>query len=147
MTGQALLGDGFRLRVRKPEYLGFVAATSHVVRTRTMAALATLLRGTARFIQRRLPVRRFLPGVVDFLVTSFAGLRSHVLGSIGGRPIDHRSACGLSGLIAPLLAGLGGRKSGSGKDNYHAEQMNSRGLGICWHVHWHVPSLRAIFPK
>jgi hypothetical protein len=28
-------------------------------------------------------VRRFLPGVVSFLVTGLAGLRSHVLGGVG----------------------------------------------------------------
>ena len=78
MAGQAA---GTCLLARPPrerEYLGFVAAARHVFRTRTVAALAALLRRAALFVQCRLPVRRFLPAVVNLLVTGLAGLGPHV---------------------------------------------------------------------
>ena len=65
------------------EYLALVTAARHMFRTRTMAAFTTLLRGAAFFfIQSGLPMRRFLPAVVNFLVTGFAGLGAHVLRSV-----------------------------------------------------------------
>jgi hypothetical protein len=97
------------------EYLGFVAAASYVVGTGTMATLATLLRGATLFVQRGLPVRRFLPGVVDFLVTGLAGLRSHVLGGVGGRSTDRRCAGGLSAFGGNLRAGLARSKGNQEK--------------------------------
>jgi hypothetical protein len=51
-------------------------------------------------------MRRFLPGVINFLMTGFAGLRSHVLGNVGGRRTGHGCAGGLSALIDNLLANL-----------------------------------------
>ena len=83
VTGQATGVDFLRRNVLEREDLGFVAGARHVVRPGAMAALAALLRGATLFIQCGLPVRRFLPGVVNFLVTGLADLRSHVLGAFG----------------------------------------------------------------
>ena len=66
---------------RETENPGFVAAPGNVIRAGAMAALAALAR---RFlIQRGLPVRTFLPRVVDVLMTGLAGFGSHVFGGIG----------------------------------------------------------------
>jgi len=64
---------------REAEYFGFVATPGHVIRSRTVAAFATLIGGATTFVEGRLPVRAFLPAVVNLLVASFASFRSHVL--------------------------------------------------------------------
>ncbi len=91
VTGQALGVNFFGRVLRGIEYLADVAPTGHMVRAGAMAALATLVRGTSLFVERGLRVRSFFPGVVDFLVTGFAGLRSHILGGVGGRRTGHGS--------------------------------------------------------
>ncbi|MFZ1166005.1 MAG: hypothetical protein WAO04_02370, partial [Candidatus Sulfotelmatobacter sp.] len=40
------------------------------------------------FVQCGLPVRSFFPGVIDFLVTGLAGLRSHIFGDIAGGVVE-----------------------------------------------------------
>ena len=66
--------DFFRGSILEYEYLGLVAAARHVVGSRTVATFATLMGRSAFRIQRRLPVRRLLPAIVDFLMTGLAGL-------------------------------------------------------------------------
>jgi hypothetical protein len=51
-------------------------------------------------------VRRFLPCVIDFLVTGFAGLGSHIFGGSGRRNAGCGCDGGLSVLIGNLLANL-----------------------------------------
>jgi len=98
VTSQAASVDFLRSSILEQEYFRFVAAAGHMVGAGAMAALATLLRRTAQFIQRGLPVRRFLPRVVKIFVTSLASLRSHVLGDLGGRRTNHGCAGGLCAL-------------------------------------------------
>ena len=62
------------------EDLGFVTTAGHVIGAWPVAALATLVGGSAFRIKRRLPVRRLRPGAVKVLVTGLTGLRTHVLG-------------------------------------------------------------------
>jgi hypothetical protein len=85
VTGQALGVNLFGRVLRWIVDLGHVAAAGHVLRPGTMAAFTTLVRGTALFIERGLPVRGFLPGLVNFLVTGLAGLGSYILGRLGER--------------------------------------------------------------
>jgi len=80
-----------------------------VVRTGSVAAFATLVRGL--LIQCGLPMGCFRPGVINFLVTRLAGLGSHILGGFGGRRSSRRRAGGLGILTGCLLANLAGGKS------------------------------------
>ena len=80
MTTQAALVNFLRRSFFEDIYLALVAAAVDVVRSGAVAALATLVGGAAFRIQRRLPVRRFLPGVVKVLVTGLTGLRTHIVG-------------------------------------------------------------------
>jgi len=132
VTGQALGVNLFGRVLRRIEYLAGVAAARHMLRTGTMAALATLVRGL--LIQCGLPVRRFLPGVVDLLVTGFAGVRAHVFGILSRRCSSRGRAGGLSVLGGSGLARLPG---GIGDDEKKEcrEQKNSRGPETCWHSH------------
>src|ERR1700686_424978 len=59
--------------------LSLVTTARNVVRSGPVAAFTTLVRWF--LVLRGLPVRRLLPTVIDFFVTGFAGLRSHVLGT------------------------------------------------------------------
>src|ERR1700733_13178182 len=101
-----------------------------MVRSRAMAALAPLLRGATFLVKCGLPVRCFLPTLIDRLMTVLAGFRSYILGTFGGRRTSDRRAGGGSALIDNLLA-----KPSSGEDeaNDHREKKNSRGPGICLH--------------
>src|SRR5580698_4753053 len=83
VAGQTAGIDLFRRSILKYKDLGFVTAAGHVIGSRAMAALATLVRRSAFRVEGRLPVRRFLPTVVDFLVTGLAGLGAQVLGGFG----------------------------------------------------------------
>ncbi len=65
------------------EYLRLVAATCDVFGSRTVATFTALMRRAAFRVQGSLPMGRFLPSVVNFLVTSLTGIRAHVLGGIG----------------------------------------------------------------
>jgi hypothetical protein len=96
VTGHTAGVDFLRRSALEQEYFGFVAAARHMVRTRTMAALATLLGRAASCVQGGLPVGRFLPGVVDLLVTGLAGLRAHIFGIFGGRFIGGWCAGGFN---------------------------------------------------
>ena len=77
--------DFLRRNILEGEYLAYVAAASHVVRTGTMTTLATLLGGATLFIQCGNPMRRLCPGGVNFPVAALAGLRSHVLSDFAAR--------------------------------------------------------------
>ena len=80
MAGQTTRVDFLRRSILKYKDLGFVAAAGHVIGARTVATFATLFRRTALRVEGRLPVGRFLPTVVDFLVTGLAGLGAQILG-------------------------------------------------------------------
>jgi len=120
VTGQALGIYLFGRVLRGIEYLGYVAAARHVLGAGTVAAFATLVGGSSFGIERGLPVRRFLPRVINLLVTSLASLRSHVLGSIfrctpgyiGGGRAGRGCAGGLSALSHGRWSGLAGSKGG-----------------------------------
>src|SRR5580704_2443563 len=75
VTGQALGVNLFGRVLRGIEYLGGVAAARHVLRSGTMAALATLVRGAAQLVERCFPVGCFLPAIVNLSVARLAGLR------------------------------------------------------------------------
>lgn len=95
MAGHAARIDVFCRGVLEGEDFGYVAAAGDVLRTGPMATFAALVRGAAFGVEGGFPVRRFLPAVVDFLVTGLAGLRSYVFGCIGRLRIRRwRSACG-----------------------------------------------------
>lgn len=53
--------DFFRRSILEHEYLRLVTAARHMVGSGTMATFATLMGWSAFRIQRRLPMRRFLP--------------------------------------------------------------------------------------
>jgi hypothetical protein len=78
VAGQATIVDFFGGMILKDEDLRDVPATSNVRRSRAVTAFAPLMRRTASRIQGCLPVRRFLPVVVDIFVAGLADFRSHV---------------------------------------------------------------------
>src|SRR5450432_1048958 len=90
------------------EYLRLIAAARHVVGARTVTSFTSLLCRTARLVESGLPMRRFLPGVVDFFVAGLAGFRSHILRGLGGSRSGRRCAGGLGALLGSLLAGSKG---------------------------------------
>src|SRR5580692_5661732 len=95
-----------------------------------MAALTTSLGGTALYVQCGLPMRRLLPGVINFLMTGFAGLRSHILGTFGRRSSGRRCAGGWGVPTSSLLARLAGGISARNQKTQRREQKNSTGFGI-----------------
>lgn len=107
VTGQALGVNLFGRVLRGIEYLGYVAAPANVVRTGSVAAFATLVRGSSFRVEGRLPVRRFLPTAIDFLVTGLAGLSSHVLG--GFRRWRRRGGRRCAGRLSRLRRSRRGR--------------------------------------
>ena len=117
------------------EYLSLVAAPSYVLGTRPMAPLAALVRWPAFRVQRRLPVRRFLPVVVDLFVAGLAGLRADILRYLEGGLTWHGVGCrlsatglgvtGLTVLVGTLLTSLT-RGGGSREKTQRREQQNSR---------------------
>ena len=70
--------------VLEGEDFGYVPAARYVVGTGAVATFATLVRRTAFGIESSLPVRRFFPAIVDFLVAGLAGLRTHILRRVRG---------------------------------------------------------------
>ncbi len=62
------------------ENLGFVAASGHVGSAGTVATFASLVRRTTFGIERRLPMRSFLPTVVNILVAGLADFGAEVVG-------------------------------------------------------------------
>jgi hypothetical protein len=81
------------------EYLGFVAATLHVLGTRTVAGFATLLRGRRFLVQGGLPVGRFLPTVVNLFVARLASVGAYELGCV-----RRRSRGGFGGWLSALTS-------------------------------------------
>lgn len=124
--------DFFRGSVLERVYLGHVAAPRDVIRPGTMAALAALLGWATLFIQCGLPVRGLLPGVVDFLMTGFAGLGAHIFRSVRGR-LTGLGSFGGWGALTSLLAGLAGSERNEDENQQDGEQENARDPGICWH--------------
>lgn len=96
VTGQALGVNLFGRVLRGIEYLAYIAAARHVLRTGTVAAFATLMGGSSFGIERGLPVRRLLPVVVDLFVARLAGLRAYILGGFRGVRTRRWRATGLN---------------------------------------------------
>jgi hypothetical protein len=72
-------------------------------------------------------MRRLFPGVIDFLVTGFAGLRSHVFGWVGGTRADRGLARGLSAFSGGLRARL--RRGADYGKKTDGKLKNSRDFG------------------
>jgi hypothetical protein len=108
MASQAAPIDLFGRNVFEGEDLGFVAAASHVVGAWAMAGFAALMRRSGFGIERRLPVRRSRPIVIDLLMAGFAGISSHVLGRIRGRAFARRRSYGRSALCDLVVSLVGG---------------------------------------
>src|ERR1022692_1349491 len=85
VAGQTARIHFFSGSFRKDEDLGFVTAACHVFGSRPVAALATLVGGAGFLIQRRLPVRRLRPTVVEIFVTRLACVRTYVFGIFSRR--------------------------------------------------------------
>jgi hypothetical protein len=73
-------------------------------------------------------MRRFLPGVINFLMTGFAGLGPHVLGGFGRRRRGRGCAGGLGVLSSSLLAHLAGGKSERDEKTQRGDEKNSTGF-------------------
>lgn len=98
--------DFFRRRIFEDKNLCFVATAGHMVRARSVTAFAALLRGAAFFILGGLPVRCFLPGVINLLVAGLAGFCSYIFCDFGGSSTDQRLGEGLGGLVNYYLSSL-----------------------------------------
>src|SRR5580658_10152454 len=85
VAGQAALVDFLGRMIFEDENLRFVAAAGDVSGSRPMASFASLMRWAAFRIERRLPVRRLFPIVVDSFVTGLACLCADVIGGTYGR--------------------------------------------------------------
>ena len=81
VAGQALGVDFFGGCFFKKEELGGVGWISNVAGSRTVTILAAVLRDPA-FLVRLLPVRAFLPAVVNLRVAGLAGFRAGVFGRL-----------------------------------------------------------------
>jgi len=79
MASQALSVDFFGGCFFKKEELGGVGWISRVAGRCTVTVLAAVLRDPA-FLVRLLPVRTFLPAIVNLRVTGLAGFRAGVFG-------------------------------------------------------------------
>lgn len=66
--------------ILEDENLRYVSASCHVVRTWAMATLASLVGRPPFRIKRCLPVRGFLPTVVNILMAGFADFCSNIAG-------------------------------------------------------------------
>ena len=78
VAGQAARGNLFRRRALEDEYLGLIASPGHMRFAGTMAGFAPLKTGPAPRVQSRLPVRRFLKGVIDLVMAGLACLRADI---------------------------------------------------------------------
>jgi hypothetical protein len=87
------------------EYLGFVAATFHVLGSGAVAGFAALLRGAGILIKGGLPVGRFLPAVLNLFMACLAGFGANVLRRIGRRT-GGGMHCGRWRTLAALRSGL-----------------------------------------
>src|ERR1700683_5423169 len=81
VAGKAALIDFFNGGFFKKEERGGVGWISRVAGTCAVTVLATVLRDPA-FLVRLLPVRTFLPAVVNLRVTGLAGFRASVFGRL-----------------------------------------------------------------
>lgn len=127
VAGQAAGTSLLAGMILEDEYLGFVAATGDVICARTMAALATLLRGATFFVQSGFPVRSFFPGVVDFLMTGLTRFRAHVLGDFGGGNGGRGCAGGLGVLGRDWRTGLACHQYERDKRKKKSEQEQEMG--------------------
>lgn len=82
MAGQAARIDFLGRGILEGEDFGYVATTRHVVGTGAVATFAPLMRRSTFGIESSLPVRSFLPAIVDLLVAGLAGLRTHIKGRV-----------------------------------------------------------------
>ncbi len=118
MTSQTAGVNFLRRSVLEYKNLGFVSAPSHMVRARPMAAFASLTRWTTFGVEGRLPVRRLLPPVVNFLVTRLARLRTHEFRSFGRGCSGRLRGCGrCAGGLGTLPGNLLARCAGSKGDD------------------------------
>ena len=82
VAGQAAFVDFLGRMILEDEDLSFVAASGDVGSSGAVAAFASLMRWAAFCIERRLPVRRLLPVVVNSFVAGLAGFCSDVTGGV-----------------------------------------------------------------
>ena len=78
VAGQATIVDFLGGVILEDKNLGLVAAALDVGQPGTVASFAPLMRRAALGVEGGLPVRSFLPIVVDILMAGLASLRSHV---------------------------------------------------------------------
>jgi len=91
--------DFFRRSIFEDKNLCFVAAAGDMIGARPVTPFATLLGGAAFLILCGLPMRRFLPGIVNFFVAGLAGFRSYIFWDFGGSSTDR----GLDGVLGVLV--------------------------------------------
>src|SRR3984885_10296488 len=80
VAGQAAIVDFLSRMIPEDENFCFVAPSGDVGSSRAVAAFASLMRWAAFRIERRLPVRRLFPTVVNGFVAGLAGFCSDVIG-------------------------------------------------------------------
>ena len=83
MAGEAARIDFLRGMLREDENLRLVTTAFDVSGSRAMAPLASLMRRAASRVESCLPVRSFLPAVIDVFVASLANFRTHILSLVG----------------------------------------------------------------
>ena|SRR5450755_1880253 len=140
VAGQTASGNFFGGCILKDKYLRLVAAAD-VVRPRSMAAFAALMGGRGFRVQRRLPVGRLRPTVVDILVTRLARLGTRVLGILGR---GSRSVCCAAGrarrfkvLSSSRLLSLAERQGGRAENKKERKQNEKEKSGF--HPHERLP--------
>ena len=100
MAGQATVVDFLGGVILEDEDLGFIAAALDVSQAGAVASFASLMRRAALGVQGGLPVRSFLPIIVEVLMAGLASLGSHVpcggvLRRVSGRSgFRRRARCG-----------------------------------------------------
>lgn len=85
VASQAAVVDFFGRMILENENLCGVAAARDVLCAWTMAAFAPLACSPAFRIQRRFPVRRLFPLIVDIFMAGFAGFGTNVIRGLGCR--------------------------------------------------------------
>jgi hypothetical protein len=79
MARQAARINFFSGVVLENENLCLISTARNVICSRTVASFATLVGWTALGIERRLPMRSFLPIIVDILVAGLAGVGADII--------------------------------------------------------------------
>lgn len=99
--------------------------------SRTVTILAAMLRDASFFVGL-LPVRAFLPAIVNVFVARLASFRSGILRGFGWRGASDGRVSRLFTLIGSLLslACGGGKPEKTSAQDY---KQRSRGPGICGH--------------